>query len=572
MKHTMRFSPASCFFLNALPGRKSLFLLACFLCALLAVTGCRHATLAPASESPAPESASSALVVKIIKQSPLSRISAKLSVDGRELGTVEAGESNEDNPGATGSCHLFSAPAQAYKLTMELSTQNQNSVALKHQHTVDLDGEPGATDYVVISLGGPGNESTTRVGTFKIKPPAAETLAQSAAKGGCLPWTDIRDHAENYAIRATVENEVLDKTLDKARAGDPEAQLQLARMYLQGDGVEKDGQKALEWATKAGEAGHIPAQILLSAGHLKGLFGDTDNPQAFAWASRGADQGDAKAMALVASYYKNGFGVQKDPEKAFEWFLKAAEKGHMVSMIVAGESYYNGVGVEKNLEEAFAWRLKAAYGGSPAAANTVGQMYYRGEGVAQNYEKAFTWLQWAAERGSGNACATLGLMYFQGQGAAKDPAKAIEWFTKGAAGGNLLCMSNLGNCYLGGAGVDKDPDAAKQWLAKAGAKGYVPALNKLALLFLQEKDSARAQQWAALSAKAGNPSGVYLLGLALAQAGDLEKSLEVLDVALKAGHPQAAEAMEKIRTLQGQPVPGDDSPEIVPADPASSEE
>ena len=568
MKQTTIFFPTGHRFLQkpgAIHGACVFGLILCFLAMAL---GCRHVAQEPLTVIPPSQAPFSNLVVKIVKQSPMSAIIARLRVNGEELGTVEAGQAQGD----LGRCHLFSAPAGPYKLSMELSTQGQNSVSLKHEHTVDLDGDPGATDYVVISLGGPGNESTTRVGTFKVGPPIAESLAATAGKGECMPWGDIRAHAENYALRSNGDNAVLEQTTAKAQAGDPQAQFQLAQLYLQGNGVEKDKQKALEWALKSGEAGHVPAQILLSAGFLKGMFGETDNPRAFEWASRAAEQEDPKGMALLASYYQGGFGVPKNQEKAFEWFLKAAEKGHMVSMIVVGEAYYKGAGVEKNLEQAFAWRLKAAYGGSPAAANTVGQMYYRGEGVGQDLEKAFTWLQWAAERRSGNACATLGLMYFQGQGVEKDLAKATEWFARGADLGNILCMSNLGNCYLGGLGVEKSTDKAKEWLAMAGGKGYAPAINKLALIFLQENDHERAAGWAGLTAKAGNLGGIYLLGLAQAQAGNIEESLRTLDIAAQAGHTGAAEAMEKIRNLRTQPVPEPDAPEIVPADPASTED
>lgn len=538
------------------------------LLALVVISGCRHAEDGPSASNQVVQAGASDLVVKVVKQSPMAVLKVKLSIGGQELGVMEAGQAS----GATANCRLFSAPEGPYKLVMDLSTQNQNSVSLQHRHEVDLDGEPGFTDYVVISLGGPGDETTTRVGTFKIASPSAEKLKDNAAAGECTPFTEIRQDAENYALRAAVEDDVLVQTKAKAQSGDHEAQMQMARMYLGGAGVEKDAQKALDWALQAGNSGYIPAQMLLSAGYLKGFFGETDNPKAFAWAQKAAAQEDPKAMALLASYYKMGVGTSKDPEKAFEWFLKSAEKGHMVSQIVVGEAYYKGLGTAQDLTKAFEWRLKAAYGGSPAAANTVGQMYYRGEGVPRDLDKAFTWLQWAAERRSGNACATLGLMYFQGLGVEKDPAKAVEWFSKGAALGNILCMSNLGNCYLAGAGVEQDKEAAKQWLAKAGKKGYAPAINKLALIFLQEKDPQKAAGWAAVTAKAGNASGVYLLGLAQAQAGNMEKALETLGAAAKAGHKGAAEAIEKINVLKTQPVPEDGAPEIVPADPASEEE
>jgi hypothetical protein len=48
--------------------------------------------------------------------------------------------------------------------------------------------------------------------------------------------------------------------------GDSDAQYNLARMYLDGAGVEKDGRQAARWLRLAAEKGHMPSQALL--GHL----------------------------------------------------------------------------------------------------------------------------------------------------------------------------------------------------------------------------------------------------------------------------------------------------------------
>lgn len=74
--------------------------------------------------------------------------------------------------------------------------------------------------------------------------------------------------------------------------GDSKAQHKLAFMYLRGEGVPRDGTKAVEWFRKAAEQGHIRAQYNL------------------------------------AILYHIGFGVRQNDAKAEEWFSKAAERGH----------------------------------------------------------------------------------------------------------------------------------------------------------------------------------------------------------------------------------------------------
>ncbi|MDE2578477.1 MAG: sel1 repeat family protein [Hyphomicrobiales bacterium] len=48
--------------------------------------------------------------------------------------------------------------------------------------------------------------------------------------------------------------------------GDPNAQYNLARMYIDGAGVEKDNRQAARWLRLAAEKGHAPSQAML--GHL----------------------------------------------------------------------------------------------------------------------------------------------------------------------------------------------------------------------------------------------------------------------------------------------------------------
>ncbi len=65
------------------------------------------------------------------------------------------------------------------------------------------------------------------------------------------------------------------------------AQHGLGFMYMQGECVEQDGRKALEWFGKA------------------------------------ADQGLQGAMTTIGMMYREGNGVERDEAKAKEWFSKA---------------------------------------------------------------------------------------------------------------------------------------------------------------------------------------------------------------------------------------------------------
>ena len=76
--------------------------------------------------------------------------------------------------------------------------------------------------------------------------------------------------------------------LQKAQAGDPQAQRELGHLYRQGEGVAKDETQAVEWYQKAAEAG------------------------------------DRNAQFYLGRLYEEGRGVAKDEAQALQWYLKAA--------------------------------------------------------------------------------------------------------------------------------------------------------------------------------------------------------------------------------------------------------
>ncbi|MBF0195503.1 MAG: sel1 repeat family protein [Magnetococcales bacterium] len=102
--------------------------------------------------------------------------------------------------------------------------------------------------------------------------------------------------------------------------GNPKAQHNLGAMYLNGQGVEKNVEKAINWFRLAAEQGLVVAQHNLGTLYLQG-----------------ADS------------------MPSDPLEAAHWFTKAAMQGNPRSQYSLGALYFEGLGVEKNLEKAYIW-------------------------------------------------------------------------------------------------------------------------------------------------------------------------------------------------------------------------
>lgn len=167
--------------------------------------------------------------------------------------------------------------------------------------------------------------------------------------------------------RTETGDDEFEAMLEKARAGDAEAQTLLGAMYAVGKGVEQDWKKAAEWYTKA------------------------------------ADQGYARAQFSLGTMYEKGQGVEKDYKKAIELYRKAADQGEVKAQFNLGAMYQFGKGVEEDYKKAAGWYLKAAKQGDSGAQAILGMMYADGIGVKQDYKKALKWLKLAAEQGSEEA-------------------------------------------------------------------------------------------------------------------------------------------------------------------------
>ena len=87
---------------------------------------------------------------------------------------------------------------------------------------------------------------------------------------------------------------------------------EIAERYLEGKGIVKDQNKAVEWLTKL------------------------------------ADKGDTEAMIRIANIYLDESTEIFNESKGVEWFTKAAKLGNRTAINHLGYFYLNGIHVEKN--------------------------------------------------------------------------------------------------------------------------------------------------------------------------------------------------------------------------------
>ncbi|TYB30471.1 MAG: sel1 repeat family protein [Candidatus Mcinerneyibacterium aminivorans] len=148
-----------------------------------------------------------------------------------------------------------------------------------------------------------------------------------------------------------------DELLERAKAGDKEAQYEIGFYYYEKNQHEK----------------------------------------AYKWFKKSALQDVEKSQNMLGKLYYYGKGVPEDYKKAAYWFEKSADWGNAESQLYTGHIYYNGMGVTKNIYKAFKYFREAAYNGEGEAQGKVGLMYLHGIGVEKNKEEARYWFKQCLE-------------------------------------------------------------------------------------------------------------------------------------------------------------------------------
>ncbi len=96
--------------------------------------------------------------------------------------------------------------------------------------------------------------------------------------------------------------------------GDPEAQYQLAMLYLEGKGVGRDARRAVPWLVLAANKGHYKSQALLGRILFKGEHGVRQPANGLMWLTIACD-GPGGSVPEITALRENAFKQATDQER-----------------------------------------------------------------------------------------------------------------------------------------------------------------------------------------------------------------------------------------------------------------
>jgi len=314
---------------------------------------------------------------------------------------------------------------------------------------------------------------------------------------------------------------------EKAQAGDPEAQTQLALAYHAGVLLKKDDTEALRLLHKAADRGSMAAEESLGIFSEAGIGMDRPAPaDALNWYEKAVQQGSVDAATNIALMYANGKGVARDTTQAVIWFRRAAEGGDPSAQYNLALMYQRGEGVPQDYKEAVRWLTSAADRNLMPAMLDLAEISLQppNSALAADVGRAVQYYEKAANLGNASAQATLGTIFMKGLQGKVDYEQAVKWYRKAADQGEPDGELGLGVSFALGHGVPVDFEQARRLLTTAADKGQIEAQYDLALMCEEGKGAPADQDLAAhyyqMAADRGMAKAQYRYGLLLAKSSE----------------------------------------------------
>jgi TPR repeat protein len=144
---------------------------------------------------------------------------------------------------------------------------------------------------------------------------------------------------------------------------DPDVQHQRGVRY---EKLENDHEKAAKFYRLAAEQGHEMAQVHLAALLENGQGVPEGKEEVLLWRIKAAELGNITMQVNLGFYYWTGSdGVEKDFKEALRWTRMAAEQGNAIAQAnLSGMYHTGGPGLERDAIMALAWEMLSEAGGN----------------------------------------------------------------------------------------------------------------------------------------------------------------------------------------------------------------
>lgn len=129
-------------------------------------------------------------------------------------------------------------------------------------------------------------------------------------------------------------NQAIQWWRQSAEHGQAEAENALGQLYFHGEGPGKTNYinyaESARWLGKAAVQNYVPAMNNLAFMYQNGFGVQKNLSNAFHWYQVAANEGDGEAQANLGLMYQDGSAVPHDMVQAYKWFAISAEQGNIL--------------------------------------------------------------------------------------------------------------------------------------------------------------------------------------------------------------------------------------------------
>ncbi|KAK4193298.1 hypothetical protein QBC35DRAFT_372309 [Podospora australis] len=294
------------------------------------------------------------------------------------------------------------------------------------------------------------------------------------------------DIAQKYWVKGGRPGQTLKPELDKNAA---KSAGYLGRMYLRGEGVAQDFNRAKFWFERGEKLRDAQSQFGLALLYRYGYGVDIDLPKATSLLKAAADQNYHHAQVQLGALYLDQ-GTVEDIAAASHNFELASRWANIESYYYLAELYNLGVGREKSCNSALRYYKSLSEQAEPFVSSWAeANLAYEGGDL----ELALLQYLGAAEQGYEHAQNNVAYILDPDQSRLpipdwlyRRPDKSsllkntrlalIEW-TRSARQGNIDALVKMGDYYLYGIGADADVNKAVQ--CYQGASEYMQSAQAM---------------------------------------------------------------------------------------------
>lgn len=312
-----------------------------------------------------------------------------------------------------------------------------------------------------------------------------------------------------------------------ADAGDGYAMWRLCNAYSNGDGVEYNKEKALEYLKNAADVGCEEAIMELGLSYLNGWHGQvvvkdkgaeiikdivkkSNSTYVLTWHAKFLmnedneifdydlnkgidilekikDRKDAgTCLGVLGLMYLDGNDkIKPDNEKGIALIKKGFERGKSYCALIMGDFYRFGLhGIKQDIDKSIEWYKKGVEANQVNCMIKLSEIYFveKSDTILGRYcnpNQGIKLLKKAMKHGSGKAYNRMGYIYYNGEYVEKNDEKAFDCYKKATELNSSDGAYNLGHAYINGTGCEKNVNKGIETWTKAADLGNAGAANNL---------------------------------------------------------------------------------------------